>query len=127
MRSQKNSENFDEKSLQVLAFQKTGGRLALSLYVFLHIASTGPRAPTPGKGHECPKNIVSIYGNDFEFSDSITPGHSSKLKKPRVLKSFRMNSCGIRAIDKWNNLTDDIVTMYDRYMGDQKYHTGDIY
>ena len=35
-----------------------------------------------------------------------------------------------------NNLTDDIVnsstvlsfkTMYDRFMGDQKYHTGDIY
>ena len=39
-----------------------------------------------------------------------------------------MNSFSIRAIDKWNNLTDDIVnsstvlsfkTMYDRYMGDQ--------
>ena len=49
---------------------------------------------------------------------------------------FRMNSFSIRAIDKWNNLTDDIVntstvlsfkTMYDRFMGDQKYHTGDIY
>ena len=72
----------------------------------------------------------------FEFSDSITRGHSLKLKKPRVLKSFRMNSFSIRAIDKWNNLTDDIVnsstvlsfkTMYDRFMGDQKYHTGDIY
>ena len=53
-----------------------------------------------------------------------------------MLKSFRMNSFSIRAIDKWNNLTDDIVnfstmlsfkTMYDRYMGDQKYHTRDIY
>ena len=41
-----------------------------------------------------------------------------------------------RCIDKWNNLTDDNVnsstvlsfkTMYDRYIGDQKYHTGDIY
>ena len=72
----------------------------------------------------------------FEFSDSITRGHSLKLKKPRVLKSFRMNSFSIRAIDKWNNLTEDIVnsstvlsfkTMYNRYMGDQKYHTGDIY
>ena len=72
----------------------------------------------------------------FEFSDSITRGHSLKLKKSRVLKSFRMNSFSIRAIDKWNNLTEDIVnsstvlsfkTMYDRYMGDQKYHTGDIY
>ena len=57
-------------------------------------------------------------------------------EKPRVLKSFRMNSFSIRAIDKWNNLTDDIVnfstmlsfkTMYDRYMGDQKYHTRDNY
>ena len=45
-------------------------------------------------------------------------------------------SFSIRAIDKWNNLTDDIVnsstvlsfkTMNDRYMGDQKYHTGYIY
>ena len=72
----------------------------------------------------------------FEFSDSIARGHSLKLKKPRVLKSFRMDSFSIRAIDKWNNLTDDIVnsstvlsvkTMYDRYMGDQKYHAGDIY
>ena len=58
------------------------------------------------------------------------------IEYSRVLKSFRMNSFSIRAIDKWNNLTDDIVnsstglsfkTMYDRYMGDQKYHTGDIY
>ena len=72
----------------------------------------------------------------FEYSDSITWGHSLKLKKPRVLKSFRMNSFSIRAIDKWNILTDDIVnsstvlsfkTMYDTFMGDQKYHTGDIY
>ena len=61
---------------------------------------------------------------------------TKRLVKPRVLKSFRMNSFSIRAIDKWNNLTDDIVnsstvlsfkTMYDRYMGDQEYHTGDIY
>ena len=58
----------------------------------------------------------------FEFSDSITGGHSLKLKKSRVLKSFKMNSFSIRAIDKWNNITDDIVnsstvfsfnTMYD--------------
>ena len=28
----------------------------------------------------------------FEFSDSQTRGHSKKLKKPRALKSFRMNS-----------------------------------
>ena len=62
----------------------------------------------------------------FEFSDSITRGHCLKLKTPRVLKSFRMNSFSIRAIDKWNNLTEDFVnsstvlsfkTMYDRYMG----------
>ena len=63
-----------------------------------------------------------------EFSDSITQGHSLKLKKPRVLKLYRMNSFNIRAIDKWNNLTDDIVnsstvlsfkTMYDRYGGSE--------
>ena len=34
----------------------------------------------------------------FEFSDSITQGHSFKFKKPRVLKSFRMNLFIIRAI-----------------------------
>ena len=48
-----------------------------------------------------------------------------------MLKSFRMNSFSITVIDKWNNLTDDIVnssavlsfkTMYDRYMGGQKHH-----
>ena len=45
-----------------------------------------------------------------------------------MLKSFR--------IDMWNNLTGDIVnsstvlsfkTVYEKYLGDQKYHTGDIY
>ena len=45
----------------------------------------------------------------FEFSDSITLGHNLKLKEHRVFKSFRMDSFCIRAIDKWNNLMDDIV------------------
>ena len=45
----------------------------------------------------------------FEFSDAITWEHSLKLKKPRVMRSFRMNSFCNRTIDKWNNLSDDIV------------------
>ena len=83
------------------------------------------------------KKIVDIKMEGlFEFSDSITRGHILKLKKPKVLKSFRLDSFNIRATAKWNNLTGDIVnsftmlsfkTMCDRYMGDQKYHTGDIY
>ena len=69
----------------------------------------------------------------FECSDLIR--HNKKLKKTRALKSFRMNSFCVRAVNRWNNLTEDIVnsstvlsfkTMYDRYMGDQKYQTGDI-
>ena len=69
-----------------------------------------------------------MYGV-FEFSDSITQVHSLNLKKSSVLKLFRMDSFCIRAIDKWNNLMDDIVnssavscfqTMYSRYMWDQK-------
>ena len=72
----------------------------------------------------------------FEYSDLNTRGHSKKLNKPRALKSYRMHSFCIRTIEKWNDLTEDMVnsatvlsfkTMYDRYMGDQKYQTGDIY
>ena len=55
--------------------KKAGGRLGLSLYVFLHTASAGPGGgdtcpPPPRIGRECPKNsfralydIVSINGN----------------------------------------------------------------
>ena len=73
---------------------------------------------------------------EIEFSDLNTRGHSKKLVKPRALKSFRQNSFCVRVIDKWNALPDDMVntstvlsfkTMYDRYMGDQKYQTGEIY
>ena len=72
----------------------------------------------------------------FEYSDLNTRGHSKKLNKPRALKSYRMHSFCIRTIEKWNDLTEDMVnsatvlsfkTMYDRYMWDQKYQTGDIY
>ena len=72
----------------------------------------------------------------FEYSDLITRDHNKKLKKPRALKSFRMNSFCVRAVNKWKDLTEDIVnsstvlsfkTMYDRYMGYQRYQTGDIY
>ena len=82
-------------------------------------------------------NIDDVKMEDFfEFSDLNTRGHSKKLVKPRALKSFRQNSFCVRVIDKWNALPDDMVntstvlsfkTMYDRYMGDQKYQTGEIY
>ena len=36
----------------------------------------------------------------FEFSDSQTHGNSKKLKKPRALKTFRLNSFCVRTIKK---------------------------
>ena len=45
----------------------------------------------------------------FEYSDLTTHGHNKKLKKPSALKSFRMNSFCVRAVNKWNDLTEDIV------------------
>ena len=72
----------------------------------------------------------------FEYSEINTRGHSKKLVKPRALKTLRLNSFCVRTIDRWNDLTEEIVTsttvlsfktLYDRYMGDKKYQTGDIY
>ena len=72
----------------------------------------------------------------FELSDSQTRGHNKTLKKPRALKSFRINSFCVRVVNRWNDLTEAIVnsssvlsfkTQYDRFVGDQKYQTGDIY
>ena len=57
----------------------------------------------------------------FEFSDTQT--NFKKLKKPRAVKSFRLNFFCVRPINNWNNLPDDIVnshtklkfkTLYDR-------------
>ena len=45
----------------------------------------------------------------FEFSDMQTRGNSKKLLKPRVLKTFQMNSFCFRSINKWNALPDDTV------------------
>ena len=72
----------------------------------------------------------------FEYSEINTRGHSKKLVKPRALKTLRLNSFCVRTIDRWNDLTEEIMTsttvlsfktLYDRYMGDKKYQTGDIY
>lgn len=72
----------------------------------------------------------------FEFFDCQTLGSSIKLKKPRVMKSFRLNCFCVRSINGWNTLPDDIVncntvlklkTLYDRYMGDRKFLIEDIY
>ena len=83
------------------------------------------------------QNIDDISMNGlFEFSDTQTRGNSKKLKKPRALKTFRMNSFCVRTINKWNSLPDDIVnsktvlcfkTKYDRFMGFNKYITHEIY
>ena len=74
---------------------------------------------------------------DFLNSLTQTRGHNKKLKKKtRALKSLRINSFCVRVVNRWIDLTEDIVnsstvlsfkTQYDRYMGDQKYQTGDIY
>ena len=70
----------------------------------------------------------------FEYSDLNTHEHTKKLNKPRALKLYRMHSFCIRTIEKWNDLTEDMVnsttvlsfkTMYDRYMGHRIYQTGD--
>ena len=50
--------------------KKAGGRLAQSLYVFLHNAIAGSRGP--GRGCACPEiralyDIASIYGNGWRF------------------------------------------------------------
>ena len=72
----------------------------------------------------------------FEFSDTQTRGNSKKLKKPRVLKTFRLNSFCVRTTNKWNSLPNDIVnsktvlsfkTLYGRYMGVNTYITEKIY
>ena len=83
------------------------------------------------------QNIDDISMNGlFEFSDTQTRGNSMKLKKPRALKTFRMNSFCVRTSNKWNALPNDIVnsktvlcfkTAYDRLMGNNKYTTQEIY
>ena len=72
----------------------------------------------------------------FEFSDTQSRGNPKKLLKPRVLKTFWMNSFCVRSTNKWNALPDDIVnsktvlqfkTLYDRHMGFRKFITETIY
>jgi len=47
----------------------------------------------------------------FEFNkDSVTRGHSFKLKKPRTLHKLRQNAFGVRVINDWNNLHEETVS-----------------
>ena len=72
------------------------------------------------------QNIHNISMNGlFEFSDTQTRSNSKKLKKPRALKTFRMNSFCVRTTNKWNGLPNDNVnstpvlsfkSLYDRYI-----------
>ena len=112
--------------------------------VGVHLSSTpGIRGPGSATGMDMiqvfkiVQNIDDISMNGlFEFSDTQTRGNSKKLKKPRALKTFRMNSFCVRTINQWNSLPDDIVnsktvlcfkTKYDRFMGFNKYITHEIY
>ena len=73
------------------------------------------------------KNVDNIPMKElFEFSDNYNRGHTKDLKKPRALKSTRVNSFCIRAVIAWNGLPVDIVnpetglrfkTSYDRNIG----------
>lgn len=73
----------------------------------------------------------------FSFStNSVTRGHSLKLRKPRANKSVRNNSFSFRVIDDWNNLPDNIVTLdtvnkfkiaIDRQWMDRRYDLTEIY
>ena len=71
------------------------------------------------------QSVHDISMNElFEFSDTQTRSNSKKLKKPRALKTFRMNSFCVRTTNKWNSLPNYTVnsksvlsfkTLYDRY------------
>jgi len=72
----------------------------------------------------------------FDLSTTQTRGHCMKLNKPRSSKTTRANSFCLRIINSWNNLPEEIVmsrtvlcfkTLYDRYMGDQKFDLNEIY
>ena len=60
---------------QVLAFQKAGGRLALSLYVLLHNASAGlggrlgARAPTPHE--EAAVSVLKIFSRIYMYGNGL--------------------------------------------------------
>ena len=49
------------------------------------------------------------YNKLFQFNVNCTHGHIYRLEKPRCMKSLRMNAFPARAIDKWNNLDEEIV------------------
>jgi hypothetical protein len=49
--------------------------------------------------------------NFFDLNaDSVTRGHSLKIKKPRVNSSQRQNAFSMRIINDWNKLSDETVT-----------------
>ena len=45
----------------------------------------------------------------FTFATSQTRGHNKKLYKPRCAKGFRQHSFGIRSIDPWNSLPQNVI------------------
>ena len=45
----------------------------------------------------------------FEYSNSITRGHSFKLRKPKCRTNIRLNFFSNRVIDIWNALPDNVL------------------
>ncbi len=76
-------------------------------------------------------NVNMKYENLFELQDvQRTRGHGLKLKKPRCLKTQRINSFNHRVVNWWNALPACVVTAksvnifknkIDNHFGDDKY------
>ena len=49
----------------------------------------------------------------FTFKDNTTRGHIFRISKPSDSKTLRKNVFPVRCIDKWNELSEDIVTSTD--------------
>ena len=71
------------------------------------------------------KNIFFNLANN-----SRTRGHSLKLLKPNTRLEIRKNSFGVRIINNWNSLTEEIVSApslnsfknrLDKFWEDKKY------
>ena len=73
---------------------------------------------------------------EFSTTINITRGHSKKIILQRCNKSIRQNTLFIRAVSRWNSLTEEMVnaktvvqfkTLYDRHFDHEKYDTNNIY
>ena len=51
-----------------------------------------------------------IFDKYFSFNRSVTRGHSYKLLVPRISTEFGRKSFLFRPINKWNSLSETVVT-----------------